>query len=725
MISSLTDLPSVRSYLNRVGAEPRSLKTAVVKESRGKYWRDIAVIRFKSNGEVDCPSLEHCPTEKEQADIYSEWGTVTWPELSPITNIGSDAPEDIKNAPKENVFEFRGEDGRIRFVQVRVDLGGGDKVYIPWTYWTDGKWRKCEPEGSLPLYNAHRIKESTTIFIHEGAKAAAAVQRMVDENGTALKSHPWGIELSHSVHVGWIGGALSPSRTDWSPISKHGVKIAYIVADNDAPGIEAVPAISERLRVPTFLIQFTHEWPKHFDLADPFPKYMFGMEGNYKGPPFRACTHPATWATDLYQNKQGKPSYILRDSFKGQWSYIEEIDQFVHNSMPNIMRPAAGLNNMLMPYSHTKDTAHLILKAFSGRTVKICYRPDQEGTLVTEKGVSAINLHIPSMIRPYPGDATPWLEFMRYLFVKEREMKEALRWCATLIARPDIRMGYGLLLISEKQGVGKTTLGATILRPLVGEDNTSVPGENDITSQFNDWVAQKRLSIISEIYSGTSWKAYHSLKAIITDRDIQVNKKFMQQYTIENWCHILASSNSMRALKMENDDRRWFYPEVTEVAWPPSKFMQFRQWLDNGGLNIIRNWADGWKDYVLPGERAPMTARKRDMIEGSRSEAQSEAAALASLLAESTYPKALLIREVVGWVKSQSQGKVYDTEYEIKRAMTEGGAEEWGERIKIGGRAQSVLINKPLLDILQRSDTPEKEIRSHIVRPAELMERDM
>jgi hypothetical protein len=114
---------------------------------------------------------------------------------------------------------------------------------------------------------------------------------------------------------------------------------------------------------------------------------------------------------------------------------------------------------------------------------------------------------------------------MEYLFINESERHEALRWCATLIARPDIRMHYGMLLISERQGVGKTTLGAGILAPLVGIQNVGFPGENDITAAFNEWVAHKRLAIVSEIYSGSSWKAYHALKAVITDKDITVNQK--------------------------------------------------------------------------------------------------------------------------------------------------------------------------------------------------------
>ena len=37
-----------------------------------------------------------------------------------------------------------------------------------------------------------------------------------------LKAHPWGEELSAGIHLGWIGGALSPTRTDWSALKKAG-----------------------------------------------------------------------------------------------------------------------------------------------------------------------------------------------------------------------------------------------------------------------------------------------------------------------------------------------------------------------------------------------------------------------------------------------------------------------------------------------------------------------
>jgi hypothetical protein len=35
----------------------------------------------------------------------------------------------------------------------------------------------------------------------------------------------------------------------------------------------------------------------------------------------------------------------------------------------------------------------------------------------------------------------------------------------------------------------------------------------------------------------------------------------LPQYEIENWLHVYACSNSLNALKLSSDDRRWFVPE--------------------------------------------------------------------------------------------------------------------------------------------------------------------
>lgn len=739
-VSALTDIGAVRDYLHRIEAEPRSLRTAVVKQTSGRYWKDVAVIRFGVDGAVSSSTAEHAPTEDEQAAITREWAGVQFPSIKMLSTIRS-APPMVKKARKQDVFEFRTPDGeKIIMLQVRVERterdGSVEKSYVPFTYWDDNQWRMCEPDGELPLFGLDQLPHHKVVFIHEGAKAAAYCRWMAEgqsrEAREALAAHPWGRELSHAAHLGWIGGALNPLRTDWSALGKAGIERAYIVADNDEPGKGAIAAISQRLRCVTMSVEFTDEFKPSFDLADPFPQHFFReIEGKkfYNGPSMRTLTHPATWATDQVANPTGKgrPITILRDAFKHMWAYVEDADVFVCKEMPEVTRTESVFNKVVAGFSHVHETSRLLVRSYKGRSAALCYRPDQPGLLVDYRGTSAINLHVPSDIRPLPGDPKIWLEFLAYMFPNENEREEVKRWCATLIARTDVRMSYGLLLVSETQGIGKTTLGAHILAPLVGEWNVSHPAERDIASDFNEWISHKRLAIVNEIYSGASWKAYNALKSVITEHTVTVNQKYQRQYSVDNWVHILACSNSMRALKMEHDDRRWFYPEVTEKPWPGSKFVELRQWLDAGGLAIVRHWAEQWGDYVAPNERAPMTKMKEELIEGSRSEAQEEAAALAQALLNAGRPAALAMKDVEGWVRHSSQGRVFDTEYELRRAMISVGCLQSKERIRIGPRTQHVIFNRELLEEV-KGQSPEEAmeiVRGRVVKAQSLMESEM
>ena len=97
------------------------------------------------------------------------------------------------------------------------------------------------------------------------------------------------------------------------------------------------------------------------------------------------------------------------------------------------------------------------------------------------------------------GDATLWNEFTEHLIPNEQDRAELLRWCATLIARPSVRMHYSVLLISEMQGVGKTTLAEKIMMPLIGNLNCSAPTAHEATNpQFTSWLMYKRLAVIGE-----------------------------------------------------------------------------------------------------------------------------------------------------------------------------------------------------------------------------------
>lgn len=286
MISDLTEIPAVLAYCQRIGATARGMRTAHVQEREGRYWREVVTIRLGDDGQIVVASrtgedvTPYLPKDHERAAIAEAAVAAKWPTLKPCATVRN-APPELANSPPEHVFEFRDGDGNIIMLQLRREHAD-HKSYIPYTYWSDNVWRAIEPEGELPLWGTDQLKEHESAFIHEGAKAARHVRWMVEAKTPAAKAalaaHPWGEELRHAAHLGWIGGALSPHRTDWKVLHKLGLKRAYIVADNDTPGHAAVPKIARELRsfpVVVFSVRFDDRFPLGFDLADPLPEGMF------------------------------------------------------------------------------------------------------------------------------------------------------------------------------------------------------------------------------------------------------------------------------------------------------------------------------------------------------------------------------------------------------------------------------------------------------------------
>ena len=62
---------------------------------------------------------------------------------------------------------------------------------------------------------------------------------------------------------------------------------------------------------------------------------------------------------------------------------------------------------------------------------------------------------------------TLWEKYLEKFCPEKYDRIELIRWIATLVCCPWIRMLYSLLLISEQQGIGKSILGQRIISPMI------------------------------------------------------------------------------------------------------------------------------------------------------------------------------------------------------------------------------------------------------------------
>ena len=610
---------SLLKYYHRIGAEILNFKRAMVRLYKGSYYHERCLIKINADFSISVSQPEYAPTDAEAEQIASDLQRCDFPRL--INTHPNNLELLIPKLQGEYYVFLDQTSGDVIMVQETIRDDNGLKNHYPWTFASTGEWMRMEPEGALPFWKPEKREPGAKVMIHEGAKAAAHVQS-ID------KSHPWYDDLKDYQHWGMIGGALAPHRTNYKELHDLQPKEVVYVCDRDHVGEAALPKVSKCWGKSLKGVVFGSNFPKSFDLGDPMPEDMF-REGRWLGPRFKELIVPATWATETVPNPSGKgrPVMQIKNEFAEEWLHAVVPEVYMHAEWPSNMLGKDEFNNAVGPFSDADDTARLLKKAFESKATKIKYDPSIEPGTYPDQGGFFINTYEGPIIEPADGDPGMWFEFMEMLVPDEEDRENLYKWCATLIARPDIRILYGVLLISEVQGIGKSTLGEKILAPLVGMHNTSFPSEQEIVdSQYNYWLSQKRLAVVHEIYAGHSSKAYNKLKTLITDKNITVQKKYQANYQIENWLHVCACSNSMRALKLSADDRRWFVPRLTEEKKDAEYWDRLNMWLAaEGGLETIYQWAiDYVKDigFVTPGSAAPWSSLKHQLIEESFSPGQ-------------------------------------------------------------------------------------------------------
>jgi hypothetical protein len=92
---------------------------------------------------------------------------------------------------------------------------------------------------------------------------------------------------------------------------------------------------------------------------------------------------------------------------------------------------------------------------------------------------------------------------------------------------------------------------------------------------------------------------------------------------------------------LDNYDRRWLVPGITEDKESKEYYIALREWLQNAGLGIILNWAQEYiteHSFVHPGEHAPLSEAKKRVIEDSRSEGERLIAQLGEQMIEDANP---------------------------------------------------------------------------------------
>jgi hypothetical protein len=157
----LAQAPTLQSYVSRIKASIKSFRHWDVEdEDRAPaygYHRHIKATIKIVNGELIYSSDEYAPTVGELPKIKAELATVNWPRSIPANkNMVDNLKSGLGGDPERFCVFMAGNNKDVLFVQERIRPDPHDptrKNDLPWSFWSDDKWRMMKPDGLLPLYN--------------------------------------------------------------------------------------------------------------------------------------------------------------------------------------------------------------------------------------------------------------------------------------------------------------------------------------------------------------------------------------------------------------------------------------------------------------------------------------------------------------------------------------------------------------------------------------------
>lgn len=212
----------------------------------------------------------------------------------------------------------------------------------------------------------------------------------------------------------------------------------------------------------------------------------------------------------------------------------------------------------------------------------------------------------------------PWLDHIKFLIPDRDAAMVFIQWVAMTVQKPHIRIPWAPLIIS-KVGLGKSWM-VGVMSEMMGHQNVSVIKAKDLESNYNGYMANNTLIAIEEIRSNNRYSLAEDLKILVTATEMMVNHKFGAQGQEIIYANVIAFSNWLDALILEDGDRRWWVWHAVADAKSDDYYNSLYKWRDSSGPSHLKRWLCNMDLSKFSfGKAPPVTAAKRSMIRQSKS----------------------------------------------------------------------------------------------------------
>jgi hypothetical protein len=340
-----------------------------------------------------------------------------------------------------------------------------------------------------------------------------------------------------------------------------------------------------------------------------------------------------------------------------------------------------------------------------GQSQIIADRLIADGGWIDRAGCKTFNLYRPPTIKPKAGDASPWIDHIRWVYPEEAE--HIIRWLAQRVQRPDIKINHALVL-GGNQGIGKDTLLEPV-KAAVGPWNCSEVSPQQVLGRFNSFVKSVilRISEARDLGDTDRFAFYEHLKTLTAAPPdvLRVDEKHLREHAVLNVCGVIQTTNNKDALHLPADDRRHF------VAWSPRSKDDFQpgywsalySWFATGGNEIVAHHLATLDLSDFDAKAPPPKTRAFwEIVDASRAPEDAEMADAIDALGK---PAAVTIQQVLGrasvgfgeWLRDRKNRRKIGHRFEgcgyvPVRNPDDARDGQW----KIAGRRQTVYAKREM-----------------------------
>ncbi|MER9569516.1 DUF5906 domain-containing protein [Mesorhizobium opportunistum] len=274
--------------------------------------------------------------------------------------------------------------------------------------------------------------------------------------------------------------------------------------------------------------------------------------------------------------------------------------------------------------SYTRDIQKNRTASIAFRNSRVSCLADEHDFLVgndkliaEENGIRKLNTWKDGGVVAAEGDASLWIDHLRYLLPGDSERLWLLQYLAHLVQRPADKIKSAILLQS-KQGVGKNILVRAIKRMFHENDVREVYG-GILGERWQAELGNVRLLALDELQIDELKTAYNRLKRWATEETQSVERKGVDAFNVRTPRGIIIMTNSDKPMAIEHDDRRLF---VCKVEAPKREDSYYRHLREVGYLDES---VAAFKHYLLnldisdfdANAEPPRTGAKEELIRAS------------------------------------------------------------------------------------------------------------